>query len=318
MSEEAIWFYESNGEREGNLCVAEIIVLINQGTITQGTQVWKRGTPAWIAVEESELSQYLYDVPPPLSSNDVPPLLQTKKEQLLEPNFDEERFSTKFAGIWRFIYGPTFAAIVTYLASYLIKGNSWQAFALWSTSGMAVISLAIVLIAWAEDLWRFKKSANYKGWSWWWLFAPCYIHDRMGKQWQWTIGLIVLSLVCNMIASAVITLHGDGYFDDNEPYHYQSQSNVQVGGMDVNTIELEMYLNTTNPDAAATGRISVAMIDDVTYRLSYANWCDSNGCDYRYLKETQDGGYCRILASSDVEAITATQCSSEPFRLSYN
>ena len=318
MSEEAIWFYESNVEREGNLCLAEMIELINQGTITQGTQVWKRGTPTWITVEESELSRYLHDVPPPLSTNDVPPSLQTKKETVITPNSNEESFSTQFAGIWRFIYAPTFASIVTYLASYLIKGNSWQAFALWSTSGMAVISLAIVLVAWAEDLWRFKKSANYTGWSWWWLFAPCYIHDRMGKQWQWTIGLIVLSLVCNMIASAAIALHGDGYFDDNEPYHYQSQSNVQVGGMDLNTVELEMYLNTTNADSETTGNIRVSMLDDVTYRVSYAYLCGSGGCDYDYLKSTQDGGYCYVLGDTDAQAIAATQCSSSPFRLSYN
>jgi hypothetical protein len=183
---------------------------------------------------------------------------------------------------------------------------------------MAVISLLIILAAWAEDLWRFKKSANYTGWSWWWLFAPCYIHDRMGKQWKWTIGLIVLSLVCNLIASAAIALHGDGYFDNNDSYNYQLQSNAQVGGMDLNTIELEMYLNTTNTDAAMTGHISVAMLDDVTYRITYSNLCGSNGCDYSYIKSAQDGGYCYVQGNNDAEGMAAAQCSSEPFRLTYN
>ena len=297
-----MWFYESKGKREGSVSTTEIIELITQGVIHQGTQVWKKGMTEWVTLEESELAQYLEDVPP----------------QLQTVNSNEESFSTKLGGIWRFIYAPTFAAIATYLASYLIKGNSWQAFALWSTSGMAVISLLIILAAWAEDLWRFKKSANYTGWSWWWLFAPCYIHDRMGKQWKWTIGLIVLSLVCNLIASAAIALHGDGYFDNNDSYNYQLQSNAQVGGMDLNTIELEMYLNTTNTDAAMTGHISVAMLDDVTYRITYSNLCGSNGCDYSYIKSAQDGGYCYVQGNNDAEGMAAAQCSSEPFRLTYN
>ncbi|MDD9176304.1 MULTISPECIES: DUF4339 domain-containing protein [Aliivibrio] len=314
MSEQAIWFYESKGKREGSISTTEIIELITQGVIHQGTQVWKKGMTEWVTLEESELAQYLEDVPPPLSNNDVPPPLQT----VLTPKSNEESFSTKLGGIWRFIYAPTFAAIATYLVSYLIEGSSRQAFGLWSTSGMAVISLLIILTAWAEDLWRFKKSASYTGWSWWWLFAPCYIHDRMGKQWKWTIGLIVLSLVCNLIASAAIALHGDGYFDDNDSYSYQPQSNAQVGGMDLNTIELETYLNTTNTDAAMTGHISVVMLDDVTYRISYSNLCGSNGCDYSYLKSAQDGGYCYVQGNNDAEGMAATQCSSESFRLTYN
>ncbi|WP_418113619.1 DUF4339 domain-containing protein [Vibrio scophthalmi] len=312
MSEQTMWFYEFNGERVGGLCIAEIIELINQGTITQGTQVWKKGMPTWVTIEASELAHYLEDKTP-LSNHDLPPPLPHST-----PNYYEESFTTKFASIWRFIYAPTFAAIVTYLVAYLIKGNSWQAFGLWSTSGMTLISLSIVLIAWAEDLWRFKKSASYTGWSWWWLLAPCYIHDRMGKQWKWTIGLIVLSLVCNMAASGLIALHGDGYFDDNEPYQYQPQSNIQAGGMDLNTVELEMYLNTTNPDVDTTGRIKVSMLDEVTYRVSYAYLCGSGGCNFDYLKATQDGGYCYVLGESDAQAIAATQCSSEPFRLSYH
>lgn len=297
-----MWFYESKGKREGSVSTTEIIELITQGAIHQGAQVWKKGMIEWVTLEDSELAQYLEDVPPPLQP----------------PNSNEESFSSKLRGIWRFIYAPTFAAIVAYIVSFWIEGNSFDAFYLWSSTGMVLASLAISLIAWGEDLWRFKKSANYTGWSWWWLFAPCYIHDRMGKQWKWTIGLIVLSLVCNLIASAAIALHGDGYFDDNDSYSYQPQSNAQVGGMDLNTIELETYLNTTNTDAAMTGHISVAMLDDVTYRISYFNLCGSHGCDYSYLKSAQDGGYCYVLGSSDEQAIAATQCSSTSFRLAYN
>jgi len=121
--------------------------------------------PTWVKIEESELAHHLEDKTP-LSNHDLPPPLPSQT-----PNYYEESFTTKFASIWRFIYAPTFAAIVTYLVAYLIKGNSWQAFGLWSTSGMTLISLSIVLIAWAEDLWRFKKSASYTGWSWWWLLA---------------------------------------------------------------------------------------------------------------------------------------------------
>lgn len=309
-----MWFYESKGKREGSVSTVEIIELINQGVIHQGTQVWKKGMSEWVTLEESELAQYLEDVPPPLSNNDVPPPLQT----VLTPNSNEESFSIKFASIWRFIYAPTFAAIATYIVSFLIEGNSFDAFYMWSSTGMVLISLAISLIAWGEDLWRFKKSASYTGWSWWWLFAPCYIHDRMGKQWKWTIGLIVLSVVCSTIASAAIALHGEGYFDENQSYNYQSQSNAQVGGMNLNTIELETYLNTTNSDAAATGRVSVSMLDDVTYQISYSNYCGSGGCSYWYIKSTQNGGYCYVKGDIAAEAIAATQCSSEPFRLSYN
>lgn len=61
---------------------------------------------------------------------------------MLAPNSNEESFSIKFASIWRFIYAPTFASIATHLGSYLIKGNSWQAFALWATSRLTVKSLA--------------------------------------------------------------------------------------------------------------------------------------------------------------------------------
>lgn len=37
-----MWFYESKGKREGCVSTIEIIELINQGAIHQGTQVWEK------------------------------------------------------------------------------------------------------------------------------------------------------------------------------------------------------------------------------------------------------------------------------------
>lgn len=314
MSEQVIWFYESKGERKGGVSTTEIIELINQGVITQGAQVWKKGMPTWVIIEDSELFQYIEDIPPPLNtptvSNDLPPPLNVesvKKEKGTTSNTNEESFSTKFAGIWRFIYAPTFAALATYLVSFVIKGNSWQAFNLWSTSGMAVISFAIVIIAWGEDFWRFRKSTSYTGWSWWWLFSPCYIHDRMGKQWKWTVGLTVLSLACSMIASKFITLHGEGYFDGDESYEYQSNSNnYNSNRLPTSIGDIERFL--TNRFQSQT---YVTQINDVLFQYEYCS--TEYSCVQEYLKTTPEGYICKVNGKTKEEADSATDCASEAF-----
>ena len=66
------WFYEQKGERKGGVEESELISLIESGSVTHGTLLWKEGFTEWKKIENTELSTHLNKTsPPPLSGEHV-------------------------------------------------------------------------------------------------------------------------------------------------------------------------------------------------------------------------------------------------------
>ena len=53
------WHYEQNGERKGAVSQQQLIALIQQGQLTYGSRVWKKGMADWMQIEQTELRQHL-------------------------------------------------------------------------------------------------------------------------------------------------------------------------------------------------------------------------------------------------------------------
>lgn len=70
--DEAVWFYESAGERKGGISQAEIVCMITGGLLPRGTAVWRKGFPDWMKVDSTELNTHFgVECPPPLSGEHV-------------------------------------------------------------------------------------------------------------------------------------------------------------------------------------------------------------------------------------------------------
>ena len=68
----AVWFYELKGEKIGPVNEAQIKFLMEAGTISYGTAVWKKGFPEWLNIENTELLELLQkDVPPPIPGTHI-------------------------------------------------------------------------------------------------------------------------------------------------------------------------------------------------------------------------------------------------------
>jgi hypothetical protein len=61
------WYYTANGLREGPVTDTTIQDLVQKGTITADTQVWRKGMSAWQELRESELGRFVASEPPPIS-----------------------------------------------------------------------------------------------------------------------------------------------------------------------------------------------------------------------------------------------------------
>jgi hypothetical protein len=80
-----MWYFAQHGSQQGPVSLEEIQALIDKGTITSATLVWKRGMDNWLAIAETELKDLLPDdVPPPIPVDNPPPIPieKTKDESI--------------------------------------------------------------------------------------------------------------------------------------------------------------------------------------------------------------------------------------------
>ena len=68
MPDAVEWYYESNGKREGGVSRAEIVDLIDRGTLVHGSLVWCSEFDSWRRIEETEFRSNLSAPPLPAAA----------------------------------------------------------------------------------------------------------------------------------------------------------------------------------------------------------------------------------------------------------
>lgn len=355
------WFYEQDGKQQGGVTVDEIMTLIQSGKLSKASRVWTTGMESWLPIQDTKLSQHLQndldDKPDLLRSPELPPALDDIPPPLQSPGnetkalLESMTFWQRLKGIWSLIYAPAGGSIVTYAVCLYIGVNQYYALDLWSSAPFVAMSWGIVFLAWAEDWWRFKKSDQYTGWSWWWLFLPCYIHARMDKQWKLTLSMLVLSTVMSVVVSTLIALHGSGQFWDE----YVTEQQDDILNKDINSqwsqediAALTNKLVKQSPSRSTSNQTLTAQIVadylqrqvDRDYSKAYGgdyhpgdsqvqveqlgtylfkthdSWtCGNGSCSYTYYGGSEDGMICDLGVDNDAQALKTTQCVSEFIRI---
>src|SRR4051812_24214729 len=89
-AQDAVWYVHLNGANLGPLGVEDLRMQYQQRGIGRDTLVWKRGTPSWVALGDSELAEglgipKLSDIPPPLPGEPAPLPYSIPGSQMGEP-----------------------------------------------------------------------------------------------------------------------------------------------------------------------------------------------------------------------------------------
>ena len=83
------WYYKNEGKQIGPVVVGEIKVQVEAGDLSYGDMVWKKGSPAWIKLEDSDLKHLLADQPPPLPMKKVTNVIMKIIESIKNMKFVE-------------------------------------------------------------------------------------------------------------------------------------------------------------------------------------------------------------------------------------
>jgi TM2 domain-containing membrane protein YozV len=123
------WYYHDGQKQIGPMAEAEIAKAAAAGAVHGATQVWKEGTPAWVAAGSSELKQYLSPEPPPMVQMTPPPMQSAatpSAEGLVQPRSPARSVGWMtfwgfiWAGLGQLILGQTTKGIVLMVASAVI------------------------------------------------------------------------------------------------------------------------------------------------------------------------------------------------------
>lgn len=152
------WYYEKSGKRVWGISEKEIAALINLGTLSHGTSVWKKQFKDWMKIENTELKIYLDEIsPPPLASEHISNTI-----------------------VWILAFAPFlgllleyFVAGVVYAENPIMAETATASSEFWYVTILLNISLSIL------DEKRLKNAgintANFKGLTW---LVPVYLYKR--------------------------------------------------------------------------------------------------------------------------------------------
>lgn len=70
-NKQASWYYKKEGKQVGPVAAEEIKVQVETEMLSYGDMVWRKGSLAWVKLEDSDLKHLLADQPPPLSTKKV-------------------------------------------------------------------------------------------------------------------------------------------------------------------------------------------------------------------------------------------------------
>lgn len=172
--ESVTWFYEENGSRIGGVSEDEIISLIENGTISYGTSVWKEGFPEWLSIENTELRKYLEKVSPP-------PLKGRKVNNTV---------------VWVLAFAPIIGLNLEGFIAGLLYGDSYRAEAALSNAEFWYVTVVLNIILCVLDERKLKSAgqdtSKFKGWVW---LVPVYLYQR-AKQLNQNLAYFIVWLVC--------------------------------------------------------------------------------------------------------------------------
>lgn len=172
--ENVTWFYEESGSRKGGLKEAEIISLIESGTITYGTSVWKEGFPEWLNIENTELLKHLEKASPP-------PLTGDKVNNTV---------------VWFLAFAPIIGIFLEGIIAGLFYGDSYRAEVAVSNAEFWYVTVALNIILCVLDERKLKSAgqdtSKFKGWVW---LVPVYLYQRAKKLNQ-NLAYFIVWIVC--------------------------------------------------------------------------------------------------------------------------
>lgn len=174
QGDSVIWFYEENGSRIGGVTEKEIASLIENGTITYGTSVWKEGFPEWLIIENTELRKYLAKVSPP-------PLKGEKVNNTV---------------VWVLAFAPVIGIFLEGFIAGLLYGDSYRVELAISNAEFWYVTVALNIILCVLDERKLKSAgqdtSKFKGWVW---LIPVYLYQRAKKLNQ-SLAYFIVWLIC--------------------------------------------------------------------------------------------------------------------------
>jgi hypothetical protein len=153
----AQWFYEENGQRKGGVPESELIRLIQEGRVTYGSAVWKKGFPDWMHVENTVLKSYLEDVAPP-------PLTGAQVDNTV---------------VWVLAFAPLIGLCLEYALAYAMYDDEFTVNVAVASNKFFFVTLALNIALSFLDEKRLEKAGHnttkFKGWVW---LVPVYLYQR--------------------------------------------------------------------------------------------------------------------------------------------
>ncbi len=198
MEQEAViaWHYEEKGERKGPVTDSAMKQLIEDGKLTYGNMVWKKGWPNWMRLEDSELKIHLNDnQPPPLmNTNQLSPISNKMKDPILAPINSELLNPTV---VWILAFAPLLGFLLEYIVAGTMHDNNRAAMdaaianhAYWYIAAVLNIGLAYF------DEHRLRKAGfntdKFRGMTW---LVPVYLYQR-SKALKQNKGYLIVWIVC--------------------------------------------------------------------------------------------------------------------------
>ena len=176
------WFYEVNGVRKGGVSESEIIELITNGTVSQGSFIWQKGFPDWMKVENTALKIHLDDTsPPPLTGEGVNNTI-----------------------VWFLAFAPLIGLFLEgFLAGIIYGDNEYRVEEAIYDAEFWYVTVALNIALSLFDSKRLTNAGHnidkFKGWVW---LVPVYLFQR-AKALKHNYAYFAVWIVCFVIMLSV-------------------------------------------------------------------------------------------------------------------
>lgn len=175
QTSDAFWYYEERGTRIGPVTTEQMTALLQSGSLTLTSKVWKKGLADWTKLSDTELS-------PKLSASEEPPALSATQ------------ISNVYAWLLAALPLPLFAIAALYSAA---TGNELYG----AGVGLVVVVLTISLLICDSDV--LKKAGHETPAAWIWIgclilanvAVPVYLYQRT-KALKQRLTYFVVAAIC--------------------------------------------------------------------------------------------------------------------------
>ena len=171
-----------NGVRKGGVSESEIIELITNGTVSQGSFIWQKGFPDWMKVENTALKIHLDDTsPPPLTGEGVNNTI-----------------------VWFLAFAPLIGLFLEgFLAGIIYGDNEYRVEEAIYDAEFWYVTVALNIALSLFDSKRLTNAGHnidkFKGWVW---LVPVYLFQR-AKALKHNYAYFAVWIVCFVIMLSV-------------------------------------------------------------------------------------------------------------------